>query len=45
MSSINLDEQKKMQEALKDYLEKKPSTKSYSLSMRELSAWLEKKAK
>ena len=45
MSNINLDAQKKMQEALKKYLEKKGSNKNYSLSMQEITVWLKEKAK
>gem|GEM_PF-3133748 len=42
---LNTDMQKKMQKELELYLNEKKSFKDYFSSMKESSAWLQKKAK
>lgn len=45
MSNIDIDAQKKMQAELKRYLSKACSFKNYSTSMKEITTWLQEKAK
>lgn len=45
MQKIDLDVQKKMQKELEKYLAHESEAKDYFLSMKEISAWLQEKAK
>lgn len=45
MQQIDIDVQKKMQKELQKYLTHESESKDYFISMKEISTWLQEKAK